>query len=168
MSSLPFSVEPTDIAIILVSLAACAYCFVLNRRLKALQNTKDGLGATIVAMSKSIAAMNASTQDTRTHVSEMTLRLARQLEDANQMCARLEALQAKLEKTQSDAVERVTSTQAELGTMLRIILDESKSRILEITSMMHDLRVLTDEVQATTAPALQAAHVRQKAMTGTR
>ena len=68
--------EPTDIAIVLVSFAACVYCFVLNRRLKALQNTKDGLGATIMAMSKSIAAMSNSTQETRSHVGEMAVRLS--------------------------------------------------------------------------------------------
>ena len=56
-------IQATDIAIILVSFAACVYCFVLNRRLKALQDTRDGLGATIMAMSKSIAAMSNSTKE---------------------------------------------------------------------------------------------------------
>ena len=142
------TVEPTDIAIVLVSLAACVYCFVLNRRLKALQNTKDGLGATITAMSKSIAAMSSSTQDTRAHVSEMTLRLSRLLEEANQTCARIEDLQASLERTKQDAEDRVTAAQAELGTLMRIILDQSKTRVMEITEMMHQMRELTDGVQA--------------------
>ena len=59
------SIQPTDIAIFLVSFAACIYCFVLSKRLKALQNTKDGLGATITALSTSIAQMSSTTQDTR-------------------------------------------------------------------------------------------------------
>ena len=44
MDQLP--IQPTDIAIFLVSFAACVYCFILSRRLKALQDTRDGLGAT--------------------------------------------------------------------------------------------------------------------------
>ncbi len=136
--------EPTDIAIVLVSFAACVYCFVLNRRLKALQNTKDGLGATIMAMSKSIAAMSNSTQETRSHVGEMAVRLSSLLQDANQTCERLESLQASLEATQKNAVDQVTATQTELGIMMRIILDQSKTRIMEMTTLMQRLRDLTD------------------------
>lgn len=144
---MPIQVEPTDIAIILVSLAACVYCFVLNRRLKALQNTKDGLGATIVAMSKTIAAMSSSTQETRSHVSEMSLRLSRQLDEAQQVCTRIEQLQASLEQTKKDTEDRVIASQAELGTLMRIILDQSKTRVMEMTSMMEQLRHLTGEVR---------------------
>ena len=57
------SIQPTDIAIFLVSFAPCIYCFVLSKRLKALQNTKDGLGATITALSTSISQMSSTTQD---------------------------------------------------------------------------------------------------------
>ncbi|KCZ92207.1 DUF6468 domain-containing protein [Hyphomonas johnsonii] len=136
--------EPTDIVIVLVSLAACAYCFVLNRRLKALQNTKDGLGATIMAMSKSISAMSSSTQETRSHVGEMATRLQRQLDEANQMCKRLETLKAELETTQQNAVDQVTATQTELGIMMRIILDQSKTRVMDMTNMMQQLRDLAE------------------------
>lgn len=87
-------IQATDIVIILVSFAACVYCFVLSRRLKALQDTKDGLGATIMAMTKSVAAMSSSTKETRSHVGEMAARLATQLEDARQTCIRLEELKA--------------------------------------------------------------------------
>ncbi len=147
------TVEATDIAIILVSVAACGYCFILSRRLKALQNTKDGLGATIMAMSKSIAAMSSSTQETRSHVGEMATRLARLLDEANHTCKRLEELQSSLQQTQTDVVDQVTASQAELGTMMRIILDQSKTRIMEISSMMHQLRDATDAEAAARAPA---------------
>ena len=138
------TIEATDIAIILVSTAACAYCFVLSRRLKALQNTKDGLGATIMAMSKSIAAMSSSTKETRSQVGEMAAQLATQLEDAKQTCTRLEQLKAELENTQKETVDQVTASQAELSTMLRIILDQSKTRVMEINSAMNQLRELTE------------------------
>ena len=124
--------------------AACVYCCVLNRRLKALQNTKDGLGATIMAMSKTIAAMSNSTQETRSHVGEMAVRLSSLLQDANQTCERLETLQASLEATQHKAVDQVTATQTEPGVMMGIILDQSKTWIMEMTKLMQRLRGLTD------------------------
>ncbi|MEH6411498.1 MAG: hypothetical protein V7741_13300 [Hyphomonas sp.] len=156
--------EPTDFAIVLVSLAACVYCFVLNRRLKALQNTKDGLGATIMAMSKSIAAMSSSTQETRSHVGEMAIRLSSLLEEANRTCERLENLQTSLEATQQNAVDQVTATQTELGIMMRIILDQSKTRIMEMTTLMQRLRDLTDA--AGDIPDIAASlQVKQKAAT---
>ena len=134
------TVQATDIVIILISFAACVYCFVLSRRLKALQNTKDGLGATIMAMSKSIAAMTSSTRDTRSQVAEMAAQLGTQLEDARQMCARIEELKLSLENSQKDTVDQVTAAQAELSTMMRIILDQSKTRIMEINRVMQQMR----------------------------
>lgn len=138
------TIEATDIAIILVSFAACVYCFVLNRRLKALQNTRDGLGATIMAMSKSISAMSNSTKETRSQVGEMAARLATQLEDARRTCARLEALKASLEETQKDTVDQVTAAQAELSTMMRIILDQSKTRVMEMNRVMAEMRDMAE------------------------
>ncbi|KCZ87466.1 hypothetical protein [Hyphomonas jannaschiana] len=148
-------IQATDIAIILVSFAACVYCFVLNRRLKALQDTRDGLGATIMAMSKSIAAMSNSTRETRSHVGEMAARLATQLEDAKQTCARMEELKASLEASQKDAVDQVTASQAELSTMMRIILDQSKTRIMEMNRVMHDMREMTEAADEDYRPLAQ-------------
>lgn len=149
-------IQATDIAIILVSVAACAYCFVLSRRLKALQDTKDGLGATIMAMTKSVAAMSSSTKETRSHVGEMAARLATQLEDAKQTCTRLEELKAELEATQKDTVDQVTASQAELSTMMRIILDQSKTRIMEMNSVMQQLRELTEEADEDYRPLVRS------------
>ena len=74
-------VSPFDIAIILISSVACIYCMVLSRRLRALQNTRNGLGATIKALSDSISAVSATTDETRYHAGELATRLAH-LEDA--------------------------------------------------------------------------------------
>ena len=60
-------VSPFDVAIILISSVACIYCIVLSRRLRALQNTRNGLGATIKALSDSISAVSATTDETRFH-----------------------------------------------------------------------------------------------------
>ena len=85
-------VSPFDIAIILISSIACIYCMVLSRRLRALQNTRNGLGATIKALSDSISAVSATTDETRYHAGELATRLAHLIEEAKTSCARVEGL----------------------------------------------------------------------------
>ena len=134
------SVQPTDIAIILVSLAACVYCFVLSRRLRALQNTKDGLGATIMALSKSISAVSATTQDTRVKAGELAARLSQLLADADAMCGKLNAL--KGEMTAQHA--KLRAAQSDISGSLRDILEESKDRILDLKIQMRQMQALID------------------------
>ncbi len=139
------SVQPTDIAIILVSLAACGYCFVLSRRLKALQDTRDGLGATIMALSKSISAMSATTQETRAHAGELATRLSKLLDEADRMCARISDLNASMESTHATALEQVNAAHGELSTSMRDMLEESRDRIVEMSAMMRQMRTLMPE-----------------------
>ncbi|MFN3312029.1 MAG: hypothetical protein ACK46Q_01005 [Hyphomonas sp.] len=138
------SIQPTDIAIFLVSFAACAYCIVLSRRLKALQNTKDGLGATITAMSNSVAAMSTATHDTRTRVESMATRLTFLIAEGEKMCDRLETTIMQMETSQTKAADQVHAAQSELNTMMRDVLDQSRDRITEMSAMMRQMRYLTD------------------------
>ncbi len=134
--------EITDIVIILVSFAACSYCVVLNRRLKALQSTKDGLGATIVAMTKSISVMSASTQETRLQVGDMVTRLSKMLDEASVACQRMEELKLVLETSGKESIDQAMSTQTELSMMMRIVLDQSKNRVNEMMILMQQARDL--------------------------
>lgn len=136
-------IQPADIAIILVSLAACAYCFVLSRRLKALQDTRDGLGATIMALSKSIAAMSATTQETRAHAGELATRLAQLLGDAETMCARIADLNETLETTHAQAMHEAGTAHDEVTRSMREMLEDSKDRILEMNLLMRQMRALS-------------------------
>lgn len=139
------SFEITDIVIILVSFATCGYCFVLNRRLKALQNTKNGLGATIVAMTKSISTMSASTQETRLQVRGMVTQLSKMLDDAHTSCARMEALKLELERSGKESISQAMATQTELNMMMRIVLDQSKLQASEMKTLMQQARDLIGE-----------------------
>ncbi len=103
------NIQPTDIAILLISAAACIYCIVLNRRLKALQDTKDGLGATIVAFSKSVSDMSQSTQQTRTHAGQIAGRLADLLSEANAASDRLQSLSRDFDSEHSSLIEKATT-----------------------------------------------------------
>ncbi|MEX1251115.1 MAG: hypothetical protein WEA77_07975 [Hyphomonas sp.] len=146
-------VQPTDIAIFLVSFAACIYCFVLSKRLKALQDTKDGLGATITALSTSIAKMSATTQDTRVRVESMATRLAHLISEADKTCQKLESTIASVDKARANATDEVQTAQMDLYMMMRTALDQSKERINEMTGMMRQMRVMSDEVSRNLEPA---------------
>lgn len=139
------SIQPTDIAIFLVSFAACIYCFVLSKRLKALQNTKDGLGATITALSSSIAQMSSTTQDTRVRVESMATRLAHLISEAEATCRKLEETLAAVEQSKASATDEVHTAQMDLYVMMRTVLDQSKERVAEMTGLMRQMRTMSDE-----------------------
>ena len=151
------SIQPTDIAIFLVSFAACIYCFVLSKRLKALQNTKDGLGATITALSSSIAQMSSTTQDTRVRVESMATRLAHLISEAEATCRKLEETIASVDLAKASATDEVHTAQMDLFVMMRTVLDQSKERVAEMTGLMRQMRTMSDEaasaLSASPAPA---------------
>lgn len=142
------SIQPTDIAIFLVSFAACVYCFVLSKRLKALQNTKDGLGATITALSTSIAQMTSTTQDTRVRVESMATRLAHLISEAEATCRKLEETIASVDLAKANATDEVHTAQMDLFVMMRTVLDQSKERVAEMTGLMRQMRTMSDEAAA--------------------
>src|SRR3990167_6754219 len=150
------SVQPTDIAIFLVSFAACIYCIVLSRRLKALQNTKDGLGATITALSTSIAQMSSTTQDTRVRVETMAARLSHLIAEAEATSRRLEDTIASVDTAKASATDEVHTAQMDLYVMMRTVLDQSKERVAEMTGLMRQMRTMSDEV-ASSIPASSPA-----------
>ena len=162
-------VSPFDIAIILISSVACLYCIVLSRRLKALQNTRNGLGATIKALSDSISAVSATTDETRYHAGELAARLARLIEEAKLSCARLEDLTTRLKDMQASAEAQLSRTppplpqapvQAPAPTPAAppYAEDHSSQKLQEITELMDRLKDLTEaSVTAAeqTTPALR-------------
>ncbi|MFN3607886.1 MAG: hypothetical protein ACK4Y9_02365 [Hyphomonas sp.] len=157
ISSILNSIQPTDVAIFLVSFAACIYCFVLSKRLRALQDTKDGLGATITAMTNSVSAMSQATHDTRTRVESMATRLAHLISDGEKMCKRLEDTIMTLERSQTGVTTQVHAAQTELNVMMRDVLDQSRARILEMTTLMRQMRAVSEASQPDiTAPAPRA------------
>lgn len=150
------SIQPTDIAIFLVSCAACVYCFVLSKRLKALQDTKDGLGATITAMTQSVSAMSQATHDTRSRVENMATRLAQLIADGDKMCKRLEDTIMTMEQSQTGVANQVHAAQTELNVMMRDVLDQSRARIVEMTSLMRQMRALSDNAATNDMPPAHA------------
>ncbi len=145
----------TDIALLLISSAACIYCMVLSRRLRALQNTKNGLGATIIALTDSVSAISASTRDTRQQAGELAVRLAAAIEDANQACLRLQQVSDVATARQSAALAQTDAAHRLHTADMLALITESKERITEMNTLSEQIRVLTN---GTTETILQAIH----------
>lgn len=147
-------VSPFDIAIILISSVACIYCMVLSRRLRALQNTRNGLGATIKALSDSISAVSATTDETRYHAGELATRLAHLIEEAKVACHRVETLTRNLEQAPPPVPQPVQAAPLappaqETTDAMRAALDLSNERLREITDLMHRMKHMSAESAAT-------------------
>jgi len=140
-------VDPTDIAILLVSGAACLYCFVLNRRLKALQDTKNGLGATIMALTKSIADMSSKTQQTRHQADDIATRLTQSMLEAEAARLKLQEMTEMMQSSHAEATAEVRAAQVELSTMMRDVVAQSRDRIMEMTGLMREMRELSERAE---------------------
>lgn len=151
------NIPVTDIVIIMVCLAACGYCALLNKRLKALQNTKDGLGATIVALSKSVSTMTNTTDQTRRQAGEFAERLASLLADADRMCERVAAQNQKMSETHSEVSTRVAEMHSELESSMYELLGESKERIIEMTALLRQIQIYMQKSSNSNA-TIEAAH----------
>lgn len=144
-------ISPFDIAIILISSVACIYCIVLSRRLKALQNTRNGLGATIKALSDSISAVSATTDETRFHAGELGARLARSIEDAKVACEHVENQIQRLHDAHAKAQAAPVTAPPPVprADPIQSALDATNQRMSEISGLMDRLKDLTEDSVAT-------------------
>lgn len=151
-------VSPFDIAIILISSIACIYCMVLSRRLRALQNTRNGLGATIKALSDSISAVSATTDETRYHAGELAMRLAHLIEEAKTACDRVQKLTGELQHTPIPDQRSTAQAPDETTESMRAALDLSNERLREITDLMHRMKSMSEQ-SADVMPQDEPTHV---------
>ncbi|WP_084420381.1 CAMP factor family pore-forming toxin [Henriciella litoralis] len=134
------TIQPTDIALFLVSAAACAYCFVLSRRLKALQDTRDGLGATIMAMTKSVSAVSSATSETRSQTNEIASRLTNLIAEAEAASTRAQGLTEKMEASHAAASGSISAAQAELNGTLTNLLRETEASTRELKFILRQVK----------------------------
>lgn len=134
-----------DISIALTSLAACFYCYVLGRRLTALQNTKDGIGAAVLALSKSTNAMNTSTKQTGEQAQFMARQLSKLLADAEAQCLKVEDLTLTMEGRHKAALLGIHDAQADLEQRIGKILDDYKIKISELSALADQIKLLVED-----------------------
>jgi uncharacterized protein YoxC len=149
------TMQPTDIALFLISFAACVYCIVLSGRLRKLQNTKNGLGATILALNESVSAVTASTRDSKQQASDIAGKLTLALRDAQETCLRLQALSDSLEARAAAALQNSEAAHRETQTQIAALLQEADARMTEMNTLNEQMRLLT---HGTTETIVQAIH----------
>ncbi len=154
--------QPTDIALFLISFAACVYCMVLSGRLRRLQNTKNGLGATILALNESVSAVSASTRDSKMQAGEIASKLSLAMREAQETCARLQNLSEGLEARATATLERSETAQREIQRQVSALLDEVGARMTEMNTLNEQMRLLTN---GTTETIVQAIHRAAKSQT---
>ena len=129
-----------DIATALTSFAACVYCYVLGRRLKSLQNTKDGIGAAVLAFTKSADAMSETTKQTGEQAQIIAKRLTNLLAEAEQTCASVEDLTLDMGRRHKRAANEVTEKQAALEENMQKTLKDYHSQIIALGTVAKELK----------------------------
>ena len=110
---------------ILTSAAACLYCFVLNRKLQGLGNTKKGIGASIVAMTQSITDAQAGIKEATSEASAASGKLEGQIEAAKALRVSLMAFEKKVQASTEGAAVDFENSIAHLVQQLRKAVDAS-------------------------------------------
>jgi len=94
-----------DFLLLAASGAACFYCWVLNTRIKALTNTKDGIHTGIAALSQSAEEMQNAMASTKDQTVEDSTKLDALINEANKKIPELESLASQIQEISERAVE---------------------------------------------------------------
>ena len=139
------TIQPTDIALIVISLIACLYCVLLGRKLKALQNTNDGLGATIAAFTKATAEISAATQQSCIRASQQATKLSQLIGDSEVACRKLKQLADETENRLGVVTRESRETSKAIESHLDEILKDAKEQNSELTALTEQMRVLSSQ-----------------------
>ena len=153
------AIQPTDIALVMISLVACLYCFLLGRRLKALQTNKDGLGATIDAFTKATAEISVATHQSCQRASQQATVLSGLIKDAESVCGKLRQAAQDTEHRLSQAAAKSEEASIAIEAHLKEILNDAREQNSELTKLTEQMRVLSSQTTDAIRTALtQTAH----------
>ena len=97
----------TDIILLLSSGAATIYCFILSRRLARLNDTKNGLGASIASMSQALAQMQEALIAARGESDANIQRLSLLIEESRRVQPEISRLMREMEKLSVSSVRDI-------------------------------------------------------------
>lgn len=140
-------IQLTDISLFAVSFTACIYCFVLSRRLKTLQDTKDGLGATIVAFSKSIADMSSSTKETNLRAKQIAQNLTTAISAADASAIKISTLLETLDAKETHLTHNIAKATKDVDTDLQGVLNEAKVYAHEISTLLKEIKTIPTQAR---------------------
>ena len=133
--------NPADFAIVLICMATCGYCYILSKRLEALKNTKDGLGATIVAFSRAISEISSTSKATTDRTTELATELVNLIERAESACLKVSSATTEMESRHGQTVSELKAIHFELNSTLaqtRAVYAEQTTKVQkELDSLAH-------------------------------
>lgn len=138
----------TDIALLLVSASACLYCFLLSRRLKALQNLKKGLGASIVSLSDAIAKTSVAAQEARLSASESADKLTKLLADIDKSVPVVDDLIESISRSTRRAANETTRMQDEAVATVKPVLEDARHTASELAKIVGMINERSEKLQA--------------------
>ena len=128
-----------DIALILVSSSACLYCFMLNRRLKALQDMEKGLGASIVSFTQAVSKLSLAAQEAKRSVSESTQTLQDLLTKVDRSIPKIDGMLENLDHASERTARETRAMQEDLVEALRPLIDEAQHKAQNLSVVIEHL-----------------------------
>ena len=127
-----------DVILILVSGTACLYCWLLNKKLKGLQDMKKGLGASIITLSKAVSKTTQAATDAKLSAAESVERLNKLLGDVDSSIPKMDLMLETMERSSQRTVEETKALQKELLSTLRPLLDEAHVKTDELSRLLDE------------------------------
>ncbi len=144
-----------DIILILVSGSACLYCWLLNQKLKALQNMKKGLGASIMTLSATISKTSIAAQEAKLSAAESVAHLRKLLVDVETSIPKIDVMLENLEQGSQRTISETKAMQEELVATLRPLLEEAHDSAGVLSKIITEVDQYTGR---TVSPAANEGH----------
>ncbi|GGD17558.1 hypothetical protein [Aquisalinus flavus] len=139
-----------DIVLLLVSGSACLYCWLLSKRLKALQDLKKGLGASIVSLSEAISKTSIAAQEAKLSASHSADKLSRLLSDIDKSVPLVDDLIESVHRSTRRAANETTRMQDDAVAAIKPLLDEAKKTAADLASVIELINQRTTRLHAET------------------
>lgn len=140
----------TDIVLLLVSGSACLYCWLLSKRLKALQDLKKGLGASIVSLSEAISKTSIAAQEAKLSASQSADKLSRLLADIDKSVPLVDDLIESVQRSTRRAANETTRMQDDAVAAIKPLLDEAKKTAADLAGVIELINQRTARLHADT------------------
>lgn len=115
-----------DFLLLAASGAACLYCFILNKRLRALTNTKNGIATGIASLSQSVEEMQTAIATSKNSTGDQADRLEALLRGTEEKIPEVLALLDQINTISTQAVSQTETATISLVETLRPHIKEAR------------------------------------------
>ncbi len=130
----------SNFLLLAASATACLYCFVLSRRLRALSNSNEGIGAGVAALAASAGELRTALTATQEAAMLTTSELRQVTRAADAKAAELRALMSDFAATNASLVQVSDETMRGYMNALRPIIDEAHAATRQLQQAADNAR----------------------------